>query len=304
MDIDSWKCFQFSRLPHVEGAHHLQLGKFEYRLEISRIQRGICLLLSSSTANAAWFSPLSLSRRKPRMAGETLAFCRGIGPDDVLLGSCHACWEIRSLPNEASVFVCCLVVNFRIWLWFQSPKYTNKSESMFCWIYFTTFWGHVLWLPWQFLGHFSFLYPSTANKCINAGNIWANATKISNDLFCGTAAARLDRNSPNALITLIDDLWSCLEIQFLQTCYEPQRGESILHLSHISMEIHQNDTCFACPFWPTCEGLQLGEAGCVAGKLLQWGAGKNYFSGALRGNPKEAMEIRNPTALRVEVQIS
>lgn len=70
------------------------------------------------------------------------------------------------------------------------------------------------------------------------------------------------------------------------------------------MEIHQNDTCFACPFWPTCEGLQLGEAGCVAGKLLQWGAGKNYFSGALRGNPKEAMEIRNPTALRVEVQIS
>lgn len=91
MDIDSWKCFQFSRLPHVEGAHHLQLGKFEYRLEISRIQHGICLLLSSSTANAAWFGPLSLSRRKPRMAGETLAFCRGVGPDDVLLGSCHAC---------------------------------------------------------------------------------------------------------------------------------------------------------------------------------------------------------------------
>ena len=84
--VDCWKALPFSRLPdHVEGAH-LQLRKFEYRLEISRIQRGICLL-SSTTSNATCLNPLRLRRRKLRMARKTLAFCRGVGPDDGILGS-------------------------------------------------------------------------------------------------------------------------------------------------------------------------------------------------------------------------
>jgi len=67
------------------------------------------------------------------------------------------------------------------------------------------------------------------------------------------------------------------------------------------MEIHPNHT-YSCPYLADLRGFAAGGSWMRCAKSLA--KRKNYFGVALRGNPKEAVEINIPTALRVEVQRS
>ena len=157
---------------------------------------------------------------------------------------------------------------------------SNEASAFVVYTYLITFsgYGHVLLLARFSLVHLSrpFTLPQQTStlRSSQLRNIWANAAKISKDLLSGTAAARLDRNGPSIVID-----------------------------NGISMEIHQNDTCFQThlPILAHLRGIAAGGSWMRCTKAKK----KNYFrvSSFVGKHPKETVEIKilggNLTALQV-----